>query len=54
MFKIESLAEECALIWEGNKQKKLGELFKIEKTREEQRQEKTTIAIYGDVRKLEE
>lgn len=39
-------------IWEGNKQKRLGELFKVEETRKEQQQEKTTIAIYGDVSKV--
>ena len=39
-------------IWEGNKQKKLGELFKVEDTRTEQQQEETTIAIYGDVSRV--
>ena len=37
-------------IWEGNKQKRLGELFKVEENRKEQRQEKAIIAIYGDVK----
>lgn len=39
-------------IWEGNKQKKLGELFKVEETKTEQQTERTTIAIYGDVSKV--
>ena len=39
-------------IWEGNKQKRLGELFKVEENRKEQQQEKTIIAIYGDVSKV--
>ncbi len=36
-------------IWEGNKQKRLGELFKVEETRKEQ---ETTITVYGDVSKV--
>lgn len=39
-------------IWEGNKQKKLGELFKVKEIRTEQQTEKTTIAIHGDVNKV--
>ena len=39
-------------IWEGNKQKTLGELFKVEENRKDRQQEKTTIAIYGDVSKV--
>lgn len=39
-------------IWEGNKQKRLGELFKVEEIKTENQPEKTTIAIYGDVNKL--
>jgi formylmethanofuran dehydrogenase subunit C len=39
-------------IWEGNKQKRLGELFKVEQARKEQQQEKTTIAVYGDVSRV--
>lgn len=39
-------------IWEGNNQKKLGELFKVEEIRTEQPTEKTTIAIHGDVSKV--
>jgi formylmethanofuran dehydrogenase subunit C len=34
---------------EGNKQKRLGELFKVEETRKEQ---ETTITVYGDVSKV--
>lgn len=36
-------------IWEGNKKKRLGELFKVEETKTEQQQAGTTIAIYGDL-----
>lgn len=36
-------------VWEGNKQKRLGELFKVEETRKEQ---KTIITVYGDVGKV--
>ncbi len=39
-------------IWEGNKQGKLGELFKVEEIRKEEQQEKTTIVIRGDVSKV--
>lgn len=39
-------------IWEGNKPKRLGELFKVEENREEQRKEKTIIALHGDVSKV--
>jgi len=39
-------------IWEGNKQKRLGELFKVEDTRTEQQQEKINITIHGDVNKV--
>ena len=43
---------ETLKIWEGNKQKRLGELFKVEDTRTEQQQEETTMAIYGDVSRV--
>lgn len=43
---------EGLMIWEGNKQKKLGELFKIEETKTEHQTERTTITIYGDVSKV--
>ncbi|MBE0519585.1 formylmethanofuran dehydrogenase subunit C [Candidatus Bathyarchaeota archaeon] len=36
-------------IWEGNKQKRLGELFKVEETRKEQ---ETIITVCGDVSKV--
>jgi len=39
-------------IWEGNKQKKLGELFKVEEITTESQPEKTTIAVHGDVSKV--
>lgn len=39
-------------IWEGNKQKRLRGLFKVEETTKEQQESKTTIAIYGDVSKV--
>jgi formylmethanofuran dehydrogenase subunit C len=38
-------------IWEGNKQKKLGELFKVEEVKTESQHEKTVITIQGDVSK---
>jgi len=40
---------ETLKIWEGNKQKRLGELFKVEETKKEQ---ETTITVYGDVSKV--
>jgi formylmethanofuran dehydrogenase subunit C len=39
-------------IWEGNKQKKLRELFRVEEIRAEQQPEKTATSIYGDVSKV--
>jgi len=39
-------------IWEGNRQKKLGELFKVEETKTENQPEKIAITICGDVSKL--
>jgi formylmethanofuran dehydrogenase subunit C len=39
-------------IWEGNKQKKLGELFKVEEISTGQQTERTTVAIHGDVSKV--
>ena len=39
-------------IWEGNKQKKLGELFKVEENKTEHQTEKTTVAIHGDVNEV--
>jgi formylmethanofuran dehydrogenase subunit C len=49
IFQSKSCREIAALeIWEGNKQKKLGELFKVE----ENKAENLTIAIHGDVSKV--
>jgi len=39
-------------IWEGNKQKKLGELFKVEENTAENPQEKGAITIHGDASKV--
>ncbi len=39
-------------VWEGNKQKRLDELFKIEETRTENPSEKESITIKGDVSKV--
>jgi formylmethanofuran dehydrogenase subunit C len=39
-------------VWEGNKQKKLGELFKIEEVRQESHPENAVITIQGDVSKV--
>ncbi len=36
-------------VWEGNKQKKLSELFKVEEIKTESQPEKTAIVIHGDV-----
>jgi formylmethanofuran dehydrogenase subunit C len=39
-------------IWEGNKQRKLGELFKVEEVKAENQSEKTVITIHGDVSRV--
>jgi len=39
-------------IWEGNKQKKLEELFKVKATKTEDQAEKPTITIHGDISKV--
>jgi formylmethanofuran dehydrogenase subunit C len=39
-------------IWEGNKQKKLGELFKVEENNSGNTQEKCGITIHGDASKV--
>ena len=39
-------------IWEGNKQRKLRELFKVEEIKTESQPEKPTITIHGDVSKV--
>ncbi|MDH5482126.1 MAG: formylmethanofuran dehydrogenase subunit C [Candidatus Bathyarchaeota archaeon] len=39
-------------IWEGNSQKKLGELFKVEENQTASQPEKTAITIYGDMSKV--
>jgi formylmethanofuran dehydrogenase subunit C len=39
-------------IWEGNRQKKLGEIFKVEEIRTENLPEKEAITIKGDVSKV--
>ncbi len=39
-------------IWEGNKQKKLGELFKVKETGTEPQQEDIAIVIYGDLSRV--
>lgn len=36
-------------IWEGNKKKRLGELFKVEETKTKQETERTLLAIKGNV-----
>jgi len=40
---------EALKIWEGNKKKRLGELFKVEETKTDQHQAETTLAISGDL-----
>jgi formylmethanofuran dehydrogenase subunit C len=42
---------ETLKIWEGNKQKMLGELFKVEEVRAENSREREAITIRGDVSK---
>ncbi len=39
-------------LWEGNKPKKLGELFKIEDTKMKNKSETTAIVIHGDLGKV--
>ncbi|MEM3578675.1 MAG: formylmethanofuran dehydrogenase subunit C [Candidatus Bathyarchaeia archaeon] len=39
-------------VWEGNKQKKLGELFKVEVEKAESSQESPAIKIHGDVSRV--
>jgi formylmethanofuran dehydrogenase subunit C len=39
-------------IWEGNKQKTLGELFKVKEVKAENQPEKSVITIHGDVGKV--
>jgi formylmethanofuran dehydrogenase subunit C len=53
VFQHKNLKEiEELTIWEGNKEKRLGELFKVEDTTTERQPEKTAISIYGDVSKV--
>ena len=42
---------EALKVWEGNKEKKLGELFKVEKIKKEE-EKKPIITIYGDLSKI--
>jgi formylmethanofuran dehydrogenase subunit C len=39
-------------VWEGNKQKKLGELFKIDEAKTENQPDNQAITVYGDVSKV--
>ena len=53
VFQGKTLNEIQALqVWEGNKQKKLGELFKIDEVKTEDQPENPAIAVYGDVSKV--
>jgi formylmethanofuran dehydrogenase subunit C len=53
VFQAEKLEDIKKLkIWEGNKQRKLEELFKVEATKTEGQAEKTTITIHGDISKI--
>jgi len=53
VFQGKTLAEiEVLQVWEGNKQKKLGELFKIDEIKAENQSENQAIAVYGDVGKV--
>lgn len=53
VFKGKSHAEIGELeLWEGNRQRKLGELFKIEETNQEHGKTGTTVTIHGDASKV--
>jgi len=48
--KLEEIEEQR--IWEGNKQKKLGELFRVEEVKTESQSETTMITVHGDVSRV--
>ena len=53
VFQGKTLNEiETLQVWEGNKQKKLGELFKIDEVKTENQPDNPAIAVYGDVSKV--
>jgi formylmethanofuran dehydrogenase subunit C len=53
VFEGKSLSEIEALpVWEGNKQRKFGELFKVEEAEKGDQAEDTVIVIHGDVTKV--
>jgi len=53
VFQEKTLAEiEVLRVWEGNKQKKLDELFKVDEVKAEDQPENAAIAVYGDVSKV--
>jgi formylmethanofuran dehydrogenase subunit C len=53
VFREKSLNEIKSLrVWEGNKQKKLGEIFKIEEVKMENKPDNPVISVCGDVSKV--
>lgn len=53
VFESKTLNEvEALLVWEGNKQRKLGKLFKVEESTNGDQAQDTVIAIHGDVSKV--
>jgi formylmethanofuran dehydrogenase subunit C len=53
VFQGKTLREiEVLEVWEGNKQKKLSELFRIDEVKTENQQESLAIAVHGDVSKV--
>jgi formylmethanofuran dehydrogenase subunit C len=52
-FQGKTLPEiEALQVWEGNKQKKLSELFKLDEVNEENQTESVAIQVFGDVSKV--
>jgi formylmethanofuran dehydrogenase subunit C len=53
VFQAKTLTEiEALQVWEGNKQKKLGNLFKVDEAKTENQPESPAIAVYGNVSKV--
>ena len=53
VFQGKTLNEiEALQVWEGNKQKTLGQLFKVEEVNTENQPDNPAIAVYGDVSKV--
>jgi formylmethanofuran dehydrogenase subunit C len=53
VFQGKTLAEiEALQVWEGNKERKLSELFKVDQAEEDGESESLAIAVYGNVSKV--